>query len=140
MTGRWIAAGAGLAVVLFVAFVTGALVTMSNAQSDGSMQGMDHSQMDMGSELEPAAGSASTQAYVAANTKMHAAMDIEFSDDADIDFARGMIGHHQGAIDMARVQLEHGTDPELRQLSEEIIAAQEAEIDFLENWLSERDQ
>jgi uncharacterized protein (DUF305 family) len=140
MTGRWIAAAVGLVVVLFVAFVTGALVAASDAQSEGSMQGMDHSRMDMGGASEPAAGSASTRAYLAANTKMHAAMDISYTDDADVDFARGMIGHHQGAIDMARVQLEHGTDPALRRLSEETIAAQEAEIEFLENWLSERDR
>jgi uncharacterized protein (DUF305 family) len=81
------------------------------------------------------AGSPATEAYQAANLAMHAAMDIEFSDDADIDFARGMIGHHQGAIDMARIVLEHGEDPELRQLAEEIIEAQEAEIAFLQNWI-----
>ncbi|MBM9593414.1 DUF305 domain-containing protein [Rhodobacteraceae bacterium MCCB 386] len=83
------------------------------------------------------AGSPATQAYRAANLAMHAAMDIEFSDNADIDFARGMIGHHQGAIDMARIVLEHGENPQLRQLAEEIIAAQEAEIDFLRNWIAE---
>jgi uncharacterized protein (DUF305 family) len=86
---------------------------------------------------EQAAGSPATEAYRAANLAMHAAMDIEFSDNADIDFARGMIGHHQGAIDMARIVLEHGEDPELRQLAEEIIEAQEAEIAFLQNWIAE---
>jgi hypothetical protein len=86
---------------------------------------------------EQAAGSPATEAYRAANLAMHEAMDIEFSDDADIDFARGMIGHHQGAIDMARIVLEHGEDPDLRQLAEEILEAQEAEIAFLQNWIAE---
>jgi uncharacterized protein (DUF305 family) len=86
---------------------------------------------------EQAAGSAATEAYRAANTAMHEAMNIEFSDNADIDFARGMIGHHEGAIDMARIVLEHGEDPDLRQLAEEIIEAQEAEITFLQEWIAE---
>lgn len=47
-----------------------------------------------------------------------------------------MIGHHQGAIDMARILLEHGQDPDLRHLAEEIIEAQEAEIEFLRNWIA----
>jgi uncharacterized protein (DUF305 family) len=82
-------------------------------------------------------GSPATEAYRAANVAMHAAMDIDFTDNADIDFARGMIGHHQGAIDMARIVLEHGEDDELRQLAEEVIEAQEAEIEFLRDWLAD---
>ncbi len=75
------------------------------------------------------------QAFMAANERMHEGMMIEFTGNPDIDFARGMIPHHQGAIDMAQIVLEHGSDPEIRQLAEEIIAAQETEIQFLREWL-----
>ncbi|MFN3260002.1 MAG: DUF305 domain-containing protein [Pikeienuella sp.] len=78
----------------------------------------------------------STKAYMEANAAMHHGMAIEFTGDADADFARGMIPHHQGAIDMAKVVLEHGKDPDLRKLAEEIIAAQESEIAFLREWLA----
>jgi uncharacterized protein (DUF305 family) len=71
---------------------------------------------------------ASTRAFRAANDRMHRDMDIRYSGNADRDFIAGMIPHHQGAIDMAKIVLEHGRDPEVRKLAEEIIKAQEAEI------------
>ncbi|MCQ0969129.1 DUF305 domain-containing protein (plasmid) [Paracoccus sp. TK19116] len=75
------------------------------------------------------------QAFKAAMEKMHEGMAIELSGDPDVDFARGMIAHHQGAIDMANVLLDHGDDPDMRALAEEIIAAQEAEIATMQAWL-----
>ncbi len=88
-----------------------------------------------GAPAAKAGDSAATTAYKAANAKMHKDMDIAFTGDADADFVRGMIPHHQGAIDMARVMLAHGKDPALKKLATSIIADQEKEIAMMRDWL-----
>jgi len=86
----------------------------------------------------PSRSSAATKGYEAANAKMHKDMAIKFSGNADADFARGMIPHHQGAIDMAKITLAFGKDPEIRKLAEEIVKAQEAEIVLMRSWLAKK--
>lgn len=79
---------------------------------------------------------AAVAAFREANAKMHAGMDLPSTGDTDADFARGMLAHHQGAVDMARIELEHGSDSELQQLAERIIASQEGEIVQIQAWLA----
>ncbi len=108
---------------------------MQHEQMMGQMQGqMNH---DMSSMGEPKGDqSASSKAYAKANAAMHAGMDIEFSGNSDVDFAKGMIAHHKGAVDMAKVVLEFGKDAEMKALAEKIIAAQQPEIDQMGAWLA----
>jgi uncharacterized protein (DUF305 family) len=81
---------------------------------------------------------AATKAYREANSKMHSGMDIRYSNDADADFIRGMIPHHQGAIDMAKVVLEHGKDEQTRKWATDIIREQQREIAEMQEWLKSR--
>lgn len=78
------------------------------------------------------------EAFAAAMDRMHKGMMVVPTGDADVDFVRGMIPHHQGAIDMARIELEFGNDPDLRRLSEQIIKDQQAEITRMQAWLDAR--
>lgn len=66
--------------------------------------------------------------------RMHSAMAIQFTGDADKDFVASMIPHHQGAIDMARIQLKYGKDPEIRKLAEAVIRDQTREIAEMKAW------
>ncbi len=93
---------------------------------------MDHSKMAMSADVIPTPAGI----YDKAMADMHTAMmAVKPTGNADIDFVQGMIPHHQGAIDMAKVQLEKGSDPEIRKLCEGIIAAQEKEIAMMQEWL-----
>ncbi len=75
------------------------------------------------------------RAFAEANARMHKGMTIQFSGNADVDFARAMIPHHHGAIDMSEIVLKHGSDPSVRTLANAIIAAQKMEIAQMQAWL-----
>lgn len=99
----------------------------------GNMMTGDHAAM--GHAMPKGDNGPSSLAFQGVNAKMHEGMDIVFTGDADVDFVRGMIPHHQGAIDMAKVVIAFGDDPEVKKLAEGIIAAQEGEIAFMTEWL-----
>lgn len=101
-----------------------------------SQMPMDHGSMHMpAAAAQDGANSPSTQAYESAMQRMHKDMAIPYSGNADVDFARGMIPHHQGAIDMAKTELRYGKDPELRKLAQDVVDSQQKEVAFLQSWL-----
>lgn len=78
------------------------------------------------------------QAFSEGMMAMHPAMMAGLkAEDVDVAFVCGMIPHHQGAIDMARVELEYGDDPRAKEMARKIIEAQEQEIAEMTAWLEE---
>lgn len=88
-----------------------------------------HDGMHMAMDPKPVTG------LEAINTKMHSAMMVKPSGNADVDFVRGMIPHHQGAVEMAQWVLKNGKDHEVRALAQNIIKAQKGEIAWMNAWL-----
>lgn len=77
------------------------------------------------------------QAYTAGMQAMHDDMMTGIANPVpDMAFARGMLPHHRGAVDMAMVQLQYGTDKEMRKLAQDIIDAQQPEIIWLQEWIA----
>ena len=76
-------------------------------------------------------------AYAKGMNTMHSDMMLGIAEpEADMAFARGMLPHHIGAVDMAKVQLQYGTDEEMRKLAQDIIDAQQPEIALMQNWIT----
>ncbi len=117
---------------LVLASVASALaIGFAIAQQPAPMPGMDMKMM-----APNPSDSASTKGYKAAMMKMMEGMPMmKFTGDADVDFMSHMRSHHQCAVDMAKVVLANGKDPEVKKLAQDIITAQEKEIVAINAWL-----
>jgi uncharacterized protein (DUF305 family) len=101
----------------------------ANAQQSASMPGMKMSgSANTGSNP-------STPAFKEADEKMMKEMSAPpYGGNTDKDFVAHMIPHHQGAIDMAKVELKYGKDPDMKRLAKSIIKAQNEEIAYMKKW------
>lgn len=108
---------------------------------DGMMHGGMHGRMSGSMNMQPKGDtSPSSLAFHGINMKMHSAMDVAFTGNANVDFVKGMIPHHVGAVDMAKTVLAFGKDPDVKKLAESIIKAQETEIAQMQDWLKKNGQ
>jgi len=93
---------------------------------------------DMAAMTDTSGMSETQKAYAEAMDKMHPAMAAGvMAKDPDVAFVCGMIPHHQGAIDMARIELQSGKDPWAKEMAQKVIDAQTQEIADMRKWLAD---
>ena len=99
-----------------------------------------HDPAAAGGPEKSASLSEASKAFAEAMQKMHREMAIPYVNDVDVDFVRGMIPHHQGAIEQAQTLLKYSKNPRLRLLAGGIIATQKREIKFMKYWLEQHEK
>ena len=96
----------------------------------------EHGMGAMGGDMPMGDVDAAHQALMAGMERMNTDMDQGMQTaDIDVAFICGMLPHHQGAIDMAKAELQYGDDPWAKELAQKVIDAQEAEIAQMRDWL-----
>merc|ERR1711988_525135 len=111
--------------------------------SSGAMDGMNMSSGAMDHGMSMGCGNTSCDSsadFMDENMAMHTAMAISFECDVEVDFVRGMIPHHEGAVKMCEILREHTTelDTFLDDLCTEIEDGQSTEIALMKSWLTIR--
>ena len=109
----------------------------------GSGMGMHQEMMESMKTMEKSMASAQSEAahaFAAAMMRMHNEMSITYTNNVDIDYTRGMIAHHRGAIEMAEIVLKYTKDETIEKAAAKIIVDQKAEIADMETWLQKNDQ
>ena len=111
--------------VLFVATVAQAQTAKPMASS---------ASMPMGGMQLGSGGSADMKQSMMSG--MDSMQKMQMSGNTDKDFAMMMKIHHQGAVDMAQMELAHGKSPAMKSMAKKIIAAQKKEIAEFDRWLA----
>lgn len=123
-----------LAVVVLATFLLAAC-SMGGMMNGGNMAGMDHSNISSGS-MSSTMAMTETMPMTSTMAGMdHGNIQMGNSNEPfDLLFIDSMIVHHQGAIEMAIEAQQEATKAEIKSLADAIIAAQEAEIQQMQEW------
>jgi uncharacterized protein (DUF305 family) len=116
---------------ILIALAAGALAAFSATAQTVAQHGHNSS----ASQAADSPGAAFQRDMDQAMRRMDEGMNIRHTGNIDRDFAAMMIPHHQGAIDMAKAELQYGRDPVLRRLAQGIIVEQQQEIELMRRQL-----
>jgi uncharacterized protein (DUF305 family) len=124
--------------IITAAIAVALLSTAANAQSNSGAMKMDHAMPSMtNGDMKGMNdhGKMAMSEYMSAMKKMDAAMMAAKGSTPDATFARKMMAHHQGAIDMAQIELKHGMDTDAKRIAQQTIDENTKGKADLESWL-----
>ena len=117
----------------------GMTIGAAQAQTTPSapMHPMEHAQgaMHKGDDMKPGHEQGSTEMDQAMHKGMQSMQEMKMSGDVDKDFAMMMKMHHQQALEMAKVEIDHGKSAQLKAMAKKMIKDQTKEIGQLDKWL-----
>lgn len=129
-----------ISIALGASLLLAAPVTAQEAADSAAFPAICQSDMDMGStsmemtDMDQAHNDLSN-GLDKTNAQMMQGMMAE---DIDVAFVCSMIPHHQAAINMAKAELEHGDNDWAKQMAQNVIDAQQKEIQDMLSWLGEQ--
>lgn len=115
---------------------TAAWLATAMAQAQTAMPAAPSASAPMPAKHSNMMGSADMKQSMKAG--MEGMQSMPSTGDTDKDFATMMKMHHQQALDMAKMELEHGKSPELKKMASKIIAGQQKEIAQFDRWLAKQ--
>lgn len=124
-----------IAAVLFVSAYF--LQSCNNSTNNTSKNEMDTSMSSMAQNDSMSSGKMQKDNGMmqSMNSTMSKIKDMKMTGDFDLDFANMMIMHHQAAIDMSDVEIAKGTDAQIKTMTQNIITAQKAEIEQMQQFI-----
>lgn len=111
-----------------------ALAALSGANAQTAKPPMSHASMPQAGMKGAMAGDMKHSMMAG----MESMNKMTMSGNTDKDFAMMMKIHHQGALDMAEMELAHGKSPEMKAMAKRIIASQKKEIAEFDKWLAKQ--
>ncbi|RZM12487.1 MAG: DUF305 domain-containing protein, partial [Pedobacter sp.] len=117
--------------------LTAGLVVILNACGEHKESHSEHVTQDSGGHMSHTAPADSSNKMKALMDGMMMKMHQQQSTgNVDLDYANMMLQHHQGAVDMAKLQLDKGSNATLKEFSKKVIADQQKEISMMATFIS----
>lgn len=118
---------------LYVVFLS--VLFLSSCKKDGDLKDSSIKEKNMDSTHRNMDKKMDNMMDKHMSTMINTMKDMKMSGNTDVDFVNMMIIHHEGAINMAKSEIESGKDGKIKSMADNIIKDQQKEIETMKSWL-----